>query len=352
MSDSVNRVGDSGRTLIIHGGMHKTGSSAIQEFLYEELDHPSVEYFSAGRANSSLVVLEAFHRRLGSLPRYKSAGYSPEELLARGDRARERFRKRLSATHKSTVVISAESFSLLNEEECTALKEEAGKLFTDVKLVLYIRPLRSRVESAFQEKLKKRFVNLDHKIVTNFNKRISTYDTVFGRSNVILRFYEPELFPEGSVVNDFLQLLDLDINVSHSSRANAGLSLPAVSLLYLYRRRYPVSIPEDKALIARLTDLKGDRFSMHPGLLDQILTEKDGDYRWLEQRAGSSLQDQASGDENGIRVEEELLRVPPDSLAWLRQQIEAHEIDALKSASPAAIAESMRSLALALSVTG
>ena len=249
-------------------------------------------------------------------------------------------------------MISAESFSLLNEEECTALKEEVSELFANVKLVLYIRPLRSRIESAFQEKLKKRFVSLDHKIVTNFKKRISTYDTVFGESNVILRFYDPALFPEGSVVNDFLQLLGLDISVSHSSRANAGLSLPAVSLLYLYRQRYPISIPEDKALIARLTDLTGARFSMHPSLLDKILTEKDGDYRWLEQRAGSILHEQNSGDESGVRLEAELCKISPDSLAWLRQQIVTYKSEALSSESPAEIAESMRSLALALALPG
>ena len=94
MTDSQKCNVESPRTLFIHGGMHKTGSSAIQKYLYEHLDHPQFEYLSAGRANASNIVLEAFHCRLDRIPRYKARNHTQQELAGLRVNARDRFKKR------------------------------------------------------------------------------------------------------------------------------------------------------------------------------------------------------------------------------------------------------------------
>lgn len=308
------------RTLILHGGMHKTGSSAIQKYLFEKLDEPDVEYFSFDRANASMGLLEAFHTRLARLPRYKARGSTPEHLEERRGKARERFQRRLKASSKQTVIISAESFSLLNMAECRDLEMHLREHFSRIKLVLYIRPLYSRIESAFQQKLKKRFVPLEHKVSPRFKKRISTYDAVFGEDNVIIRPFKPSEFPGNSVVNDFLQVCGLPPTEASTVKANVGLSLPAVQVLYIYRQHFPVAAEEDDALVAQLSQLEGDRFRLHRDLLQRILSEGDDSYDWLQQRAGLSLYDDTDRVGDQVQSEQDMLSVSDTTLRWLEQQ--------------------------------
>ena len=346
MTDSDKPEAESPRTLFIHGGMHKTGSSAIQSYLYERLDHPNFEYLSAGRANASNIVLEAFHSRLDRIPRYKARNHTQEELQSLRVNARDRFRKRLALTQKPNVILSAESFSLLNKDECASLMAEVRKVFAVVKLVLYIRPVKPRLESAFQQKLKIRFLELDHKVSPNFRNRISKYDDVFGKENVIIRAYDPSHFPDGSVINDFLAVVGLDIRVDRSVHANVGLSLPAVQLLYVYRRQFQVAIPEDKKLIAMLGALDGDRFRMHQELLDRILVDNDEDYHWLEARTGILVSGAQKHAGYAVREEQDLLNVPPSSLRWLQQQQNDFQFTSERAPDLQAIAEALRKLAL------
>ncbi|WP_338054576.1 AmpG family muropeptide MFS transporter [Seongchinamella unica] len=318
---AVARASTGPRTVILHGGMHKTGSSAIQDYLYQHLDDPAIEYFSAGRANSSLTLLEAFHTRLGRLPGYRGKNLSEQQLVGKQQQALTQFRRRLRETTKPTVILSAESFSLLNHQECASLAAELSEYFTEIRLVLYIRPLHSRVESAFQEKLKQRFIPLDHKIVVNFKRRIDIYDEIFGRDNVIIRAYDRALFPGGSVINDFLEVAGVTAKAPVTARSNVGMSLPAVQLLYTYRTYFPRAEPGDRELVDRLTTLPGESFRLHPTLLRKIVVERDAaSYEWLQERANISLHEETHREGLQVASEQELLNVTISTLEWLEEQ--------------------------------
>ena len=373
------------RTLYIHGGMHKTGSSALQNYLCQQLDHPEFEYFSVGKSNSSLIVLQCFNRRLARLPEYQAREFTRKDFINLAEKARKRFVNGLEMTKKENVILSAESFSLLTREECEDLRDVVSENFATVKLVLYIRPVRERVESAFQQKLKYRFVDLEQKITPNFKQRISKYDEIFGRENVLVRCFDPASFVGGNVVNDFLETVGLPNPVENDPPANVGLSLAAVQLLYIYRMRYRLAIPEDTKLVRRLEALKGEKFSLHQDLLDRILDDRierfpramlwfqklaagiginsrmdhgllgrifvrrNDSYRWLAKRAGISVVSDYSDADNAVRKEEDLVSVPDSSLEWLQQHSEVEfEYSAQQSPDLEAIAGAMRELALAI----
>lgn len=381
----MNHDVGSPRTLIMHGGMHKTGTSAIQKFLHEELDHPKFEYLTVGKVNSSLIVLECFHRRLAQLPHYPAEKFTNNDLVRLGENARKRFIRRMRETTKENVVLSAESFALLDRDECADFLDVVSESFSTVKLVLYVRPVRERIESAFQQKLKRRLVELDRRIKPNFKQRISEYDQIFGRENVTVRCFDRSAFAGGNVVNDFLETLGLPIHAKNASRANVGLSLPAVQLLYVYRQQFNVAIPEDTNLIQRLETLEGDSFRMHQDLLDRILMDRierftririwleklgttvgidfrlkhgplhrlflrsNDNYRWLEKRTGISVVSPARDESSGVNTEEDLVSIPDDSLNWLQQQAEIDfQFVPQERPDSTVIAENLRKLALSI----
>ncbi|MEP4147276.1 MAG: AmpG family muropeptide MFS transporter [Halioglobus sp.] len=330
------------QTLIIHAGMRKTGTTAIQNYLHEYLDHPDYEYFSTNIPNSSLIIVKAFNHRKGV-----EGGKIMDATGYGRSGARKRFVARLARCHKPNVILSAESISSLNKGECEDLLHVVSEQFNNVKVVLYLRPIKSKIESGFQETLKHQFVTVDKPHTLNLKKSTQKYDEVFGEDNVTLRFFEPASFPNRSVVNDFLTVVGID-NVTLPLRSsNTGLSMQAVQLLYLYRKEFPVSIREDKVLIRKLSGLAGDKFRMHPDLLNEILDERNAHYDWFESRSGFSLQENWAAHEGPmVRSEADLLDVPMSSLKWLAGQVGGTDSVPLAAYDHAAIALSIRRLAL------
>ena len=332
------------QTLIIHGGTRKTGTTAIQDYLFKHLDHPDYDYFATNIANSSLVIRQAFNHRQRTERDSTESDASKGMLLTR-----KRFVSRLAVYGKKNVIISAESIASLTKEECADLLAAVSDQFQQVKVVLYIRPVRSRTESAFQETLKHKFVKLDQPKPVQLKNFVEKFDEVFGKDNVTLRLFDPASFTNHSVVNDFLSVVGIDNVTLPLRNANKGLTFQAVQLLYLYRMEYPVEIREDKALVKKLEELTGDKFRMHPELLNQVVDERNANYEWFESRSGFSLQERRrkhGGAE--ARTEADLLDIPASSLQWLAKQVDEQGAQALDARHHKAIAVAIRRLALSL----
>lgn len=334
------------RTLILHAGMHKTGSSAIQDYLFEHFDHPEYEYVSAGMANSSLMVLESFKNDLGRVPVYRAQKLPEKKLGQVRERARQQLTAVLQSVRKPNAILSAESISLFRKGECVELREFLAEYFGRIRLVLYVRPVKSRVESAFQERLKTRYSRPDKSIVVNFRQRISVFDEVFGRENVTVKRYDRGDFPGGSVVRDFLGNLGLEAAPEQLMQSNESLSLPAVQLLYVYRKFFPHKLPGDDALLAKLSSLDGGKFRMHSELVDRCVLVRDGSLEWLQERAGINLNEASLGTDKGaIKSESDLFDIPRSSLQWLEDQGVGPNFEYLYDGDIQSIAWALRAVA-------
>jgi hypothetical protein len=336
------------RTLVIHAGTRKTGTTAIQDYFFHHFDHPEFAYFSAGIPNASMIINRSFAaRRPGVLGNDSGFIARISRGLARR-RARNRFMACLAKHRGKNVILSAESISSLTQAECADLYEVVSRQFEQVKVIIYFRPARSRMESAYQETLKHRLVNIDKPVTVNFKQSVRKFDKVFGRKNVTLRLFSPTDFPDRNVVNDFLSLVGIEGNVVPSMRSNSSLSLPAVQLLYVYRKAFPVAVSQDKALLKKLAELEGEKFQLHPNLMDNVVNEENANYDWFEKRAGFSLK--ASPAREGVMVsgESDLLDVSAKALQWLSSQLGDQFSGTLVAEDHSRIAAGMRQLALSI----
>ena len=128
--------------LIIHTGMHKTGSSSIQDTLAAALNHPEYHYFSFdGRPNSSQAILQGFH--------YNNPGKQ---------RMRESISSSLQSCKANIGIISAEGINRLVKKNLIELFAVLKKHADTIQVVSYVREPRGRIESSFQEVLKVRAV--------------------------------------------------------------------------------------------------------------------------------------------------------------------------------------------------
>lgn len=331
------------RRLIIHAGMRKTGSSAIQEYLFHALDHPEFGYFPTRIPNASLLMTQSFKRDFDQLPQFRGNGWSSKQVQAIRERSRKQFARLASRCKRPTTILSAETVSSFSAEEAADLKDFAGRDFNDIQVVIYIRSPHHRAESVFQERLKNGYARLSDPVPSNFDRLGNTFDEVFGRENVVFRRFSPPEFAGGSVVADFLGFVGIPFTELPETPVNSSLTLPAVQLLYVYRKYFPEFASGDKCLVAQLSKVQGERFRMHPDLIRTVVREKPDSRNWLVSRVGIAPQETLDQDV-GVRGESDLLALSGEALAWLEEQLMVQGTDSSVPDDPKGVAHRLREL--------
>lgn len=325
--------------LCLHVGQHKTGSSAIQNYLFQHRDAlHNVQYLCRDRPNASLWMLQAFKQDLGALPTYRHKALGDERLAAVRSRARRRLEDVLSGITAPLAVLSAESISLFTAEETQDLQAFLSPYFSTITVFQYVRPMKSRLESAFQEKLKRRYVALDDPFTLNYFRRARVLARAFGRDNLRIFKFDSGLFPRGDVVCHFLAQLGLPPpECSSGTDANLGLSLPAVQLLYAYRLVHRNRREHDAVIVERLAGLQGPPFRIHSELYREIIATTPRERSKFEVLAGFSLDEQIDADDAAaVRTEADLLEIPQHALDWLATELSDDDMDAVESGDLAA----------------
>jgi len=309
------------KVLHLHAGFHKTGTTAIQDYLFNADLDPEYTYFHTGIANSSFIMLQAFKQDISDDPQFRKNEFTPENITQIRERARMRLAARLSEIDQAHTILSAESIGTFTPAECADLYEFLKPYYDDIRVYVYIRPLKSRMESAFQENLKSRYRSLDERFPFRFETIIGKFDQCFGSSQVSISKFSRDALMGGDVVSHFMSQVGLDKKSSGRSEVNTSLSLPAIQLLYIYRKYFPQKQLGDPERIQMLASLPGENLHFHSTLFKALLNNPEGDLDWLKHRAGFSItEDIEADDHNSIRSERDLTDIPAESISWLKAQ--------------------------------
>lgn len=308
--------------IILHAGMHKTGSTAIQE-LFGTHGVPGASVAAVGmagvdppggpRANLSDVVLLLFAE--GALLDKTHAARWPHLSRRALLRARDRTRDRLGARIESWLetgtgtaplfLVSAEDISAPDFDHAAVARmaEFFGRFGAETHVHAYARAPASFMQSAFQQRVKQEkpgAVDLDAaNLWPRYRARFEPLDDVFGPDRVHLRAFDPDAFEGGDVVADFAGWLGLGPVTAPRGRANDGLSCEAVCVIFcrlagLLARDYPAP---DLAARFRATPARAlagfgtQRFAFSPAFLAPALTAQRADLDWIEARLGRALPD-------------------------------------------------------------
>lgn len=171
----------------IHGGLPKTGTSSIQEFLRkneEELRRNRCSYALAGRQ------FNAHHPIASLFLGHEKAWVDPCEA----DDIRARMRGELASDEYDTVIISSEVFYYANR------LDELREFFADCDLqfVLFLRRQDEWLESVYRQDLKVGESDLDVESFLerrsgegDYLHRVEKWSAAIGRENVRLELFRP-----------------------------------------------------------------------------------------------------------------------------------------------------------------
>lgn len=223
------------KTVYIHIGTHKTGTTAIQKFsaqhakelgelgvLYPNISRPSKESINAGHHLLPWYLLGH------PVPDIYYGGYADKKEML--------FISLIAAIKSSkhgSIVISSEEFDRLNEEQIKRLKSYFEEV--DVKIIIYLRRKDSFLETMYQtnvvhgsesrpihEAMKNMGIPLDYFTF------VRKWQDTFGVENVHIHFYCKNTLKSNDIVIDFYDRLGLNVedDVKNFGMKGMNASIP------------------------------------------------------------------------------------------------------------------------------
>ena len=313
------------REIIIHFGTRKTGTSSIQQTLFDAGDRlPDMAYVHGKLANSSLMVRNAFL----SMDRLGKKLSEDEEILQAHETGKSVVMAAMNraARRSNRLILSAEVISDFNPAEIDTMAQTLASFATQHRFVGYVRDPASYARSVFQQIVKTSLPNFSEiagerpKAWTYF-QIVDRLDARFGRDAVHAFAFDRGGFLNGDVVPHFLQEIGLDPAGIQVKRVNESLSMLAVKLLYVYRKS-PLAAkaggqtPRSRlGFLLALEGLKGPGFAFHTLVEHRIEAHNQALFDWAEKRLDRPLPRVSNQDDRGIRVEGDLLQLTSAELA-------------------------------------
>ena len=287
--------------IIIHAGMPKTGSSSIQNHFVNS-DTSSLGYFPWYGPNHSALFILLFEKlsELKNFHGFRLQGRSEEFLKNSRDEWWKKTKAFLETSNCKNYLLSAESISGASDYAVNKLQEFCKNHFDETQVILYVRPPRSFMSSAFQEVIKGDTVkDFDAKNYWPFYRhRIEKLDKIFGEENVSIREFSRDKLEGGDVVRDFAYQTSLQIPENTPKRANESLPLEAIAALYIQRSRgdgfvtdCDNAVEKNVAFIESIRSLGSTPFSFSDEFLDVTSKKFPGDLDWISNRMGRPLVD-------------------------------------------------------------
>lgn len=224
--------------LLLHIGIHKTGSTAIQRFCWQNRAALAAQGVLYPNAYITNFGQHALAWALGLHHPKRDHSLVPEQV-AQGilDEARRSGAK--------WVIVSSEDFESLNDEAVAKL----GSLFKDMpaKIVVYLRRQDEALLAAYNQRVKSFVSRFKGTVEELTQKRFvperfdywrltQRWAKIFGDEAMCVRIYDTSRFPEGNIIPDFLSILNLSLEgMTTESLRSVNKSVPPLALEILRR---------------------------------------------------------------------------------------------------------------------
>jgi hypothetical protein len=255
------------KTIFLHIGAHKTGTTAIQRFLSENrhaLQEDGYIYPGSGEAHHDMA------REFRTL--------TPEEIRSKPDLAIHRYFKEIDSSEKNFVIISCEMFEFLRMK-IGSLKNFLVPKY-NVKIVYYVRRQDDLIESLYSWSMK----NSQQPATRTFqefysgfpgrdyNAILKEWKDAFGRENIIVRCYESEQLPRG-IFNDFMNTVGIRIDSRYkipAERINERLPMDLLEIIRICNKQSGADTGLHMFLIRSLKKIRMDAVTTKQHLLSPV----------------------------------------------------------------------------------
>lgn len=309
------------KRLFLHIGFYKTGSTSLQK---------SLALNAAALAQQGILYpydpQAAYTQRwqhvplAAAVPGLRLSWLMSQKRKTLGQ-AYTALQERIGRDEAETLILSSEGFGepAMGQKKIRWLKD----LFPDsqITVIAYVRRQDSYFLSSYQEQIKggrlRPFGFGDHVEAKGlyFGRRLAPWRAIFGASNVIVRPFDPKIWPEGEVFLDFLRTIGAKREgMTLYSPENEGLDYRAVEFMRQLNLRAEETGPT----------LQRGQIRMLTAAFNRMLEADDGRQKMSLSTEQAEILRQHFHEDNalalegsGITIEEFFPPVPPGRLERL-----------------------------------
>lgn len=276
------------KTIYLHIGANKTGSSAIQAFLVrnkEKLQQQGYHVLRQTHDNAHYYLSNAF-------------GYGPPLKGVDKERAINETISEIESSGCKNTIISSEYFILSKSPQ------KIRKAFAsyNVKIIIYLRRHDLWFESLYKQAVKTvprvewekgidgyiKYVEQKKSQELSYKKLIMLWEEAFGKENLIIRPYEKESFRSGSLNRDFATVIGANDGPLEDSGHVVNKSFPVQYVdIYENMKRHEKLKPEELLNVMKwmLKQEDDKSYSLFDDIQRQdIINQNIADYKFLAER--------------------------------------------------------------------
>lgn len=289
------------KEIILHIGMHKTGTSSIQES-FSSYDDGTTRYAQFGVSNHSIPITTIFSKDPHSYHIWKNQGLSRDLVEQRRTHYRAILDEHLGDESRHRLVISGEDICVLSQQEKSELIGYFLSRGMDLKVVCVTRNPGSVTSSLIQQFIKGGLASIT-KIALDYRSALKCFHDCLPRHKVMVRDFHALIDEHGDIVKAFSRLCGIDIAGWPIVRENESLSAAATKLVFRFNRLPVVSSGDGKRVSARqqlisalstIFPNEGPSSTIDRSISDGLVSVKERDLAFLKRRYGISYEMVAS----------------------------------------------------------
>lgn len=286
------------KKVILHVGIQKTATSSIQQTLFDNKkllgnNNIFIPYrFNDNKVNHSYGIHHIFCNEPEKFFLFIREGYEAEMLRKIKDKKINLLKQEILSTKCSNILLSAESISLLNQQELINIKSFFEKAFdcVEFQIIIVIRNLISIASSIHQQNIKDGS-NINIMDEHNFYKsKIKKFIDVFGYKYITIYKFEDSLKPNNGPVEYFLDNVGVNRSVINEIQyrfVNESISANAMELIEYINLRQPYVVNNilnkyrDNYDLISLYSIRGNKYKLNSKIIKKIYNNNLEDINWL-----------------------------------------------------------------------
>ncbi len=275
-------------------GLHKTGSSSIQQTSHKNSDllkNNGLLYPELNNSNHSVAFYSKFSNKRLTYHINTRQNLKIEDINKINKECFSRLSKEINETDCDKVLISGEDISVLTEEELCSLKGWfESNIIADLEfeIIVYIRNPIDWTSSNIQELVKNGIKNIHqaHELgyLQCIKEKVLMLSNVFGNEKIKTLIFEDECKKEGGLITSFYSHLGIDksiINEIKACRANESLSLDELFIYSIYNDLVKSTGFTHRFICQLSSNFKHTSFFLTDNFKDKINSESKADKEFI-----------------------------------------------------------------------
>ncbi len=240
---------------LIHIGMHKCGTTSIQNSL-KGFDDGVTKYAQLNNnPNHSIPFQLIFTEKNDDLMSFKRRGFGKKEIAQEKVASKKFLLKEIKSTDRERIIFCGEAISSFSKEIYSKeMIDFFDKRNIETEIYVYVRSPAEWRRSLFQQQIKVGNKNIDQylNMKSGFREKFSRYKKLFRDGRFNIKKFDRDNFKDKCVVADFCSLIG--IQKPKVINSNESLSFSAIKLLFIFNKAIKFT-KGDKAIYLARRDL-------------------------------------------------------------------------------------------------